>query len=137
MNILLFLTPKSQIRCAKNEMSIRQVLEIIEHHGYTTIPLINKSGQYTGTISVSDLLLFIKDHPFKSIEDFNDVSILKMNRTRDYVPITIDSQMEELIIAAINQNFVPVVDDKKTFIGLITRKAIINYLYLNSDKTPE
>ena len=29
---------------------------------------------------------------------------------------------------AVNQNFVPVVDDKDIFIGIITRKDIIQYL---------
>ena len=47
---------------------------------------------------------------------------------------TIDAQEDclsnvehELVERASNQNFVPVVDDKDAFIGLITRKAIIRY----------
>ena len=47
---------------------------------------------------------------------------------------TIDAQADclsneehELVERASNQNFVPVVDDKDAFIGLITRKAIIRY----------
>ena len=30
---------------------------------------------------------------------------------------------------ALNQNFIPVVDDQKNFIGIITRKEIIKYFY--------
>ena len=30
---------------------------------------------------------------------------------------------------AMNQNFVPVIDDKKVFIGIITRKDIIEFCY--------
>lgn len=37
--------------------------------------------------------------------------------------------MEELINRAMNQNFVPVVDDQDKFIGIITRKDIIQYFY--------
>ena len=32
-------------------------------------------------------------------------------------------------LRAINQNFVPVVDDQGSFIGIITRKSIIKYCY--------
>lgn len=35
--------------------------------------------------------------------------------------------MEELLTSAMNQNFVPVVDDLENFIGIITRKDIIRY----------
>ena len=37
--------------------------------------------------------------------------------------------MEQLVNTAMNQNFVPVVDDRKNFIGLIRRKDIIRYCY--------
>jgi CBS domain-containing protein len=35
--------------------------------------------------------------------------------------------MHELIERATYQNFVPVVDDKDTFIGIVTRRGIIKY----------
>ncbi len=40
-------------------------------------------------------------------------------------PVFANSNMEDLIDKALNQNFVPVVDDQKNFIGIITRKDII------------
>ena len=36
--------------------------------------------------------------------------------------------MEDLLDKAMNQNFVPVLDDQKNFIGIVTRKDIIKYL---------
>jgi len=35
--------------------------------------------------------------------------------------------MYDLIERASSQNFVPVVDDKDTFIGIVTRRSIIKY----------
>ena len=35
--------------------------------------------------------------------------------------------MEELLNSAMNQNFIPVVDDLGNFIGIVTRKDIIRY----------
>ena len=42
--------------------------------------------------------------------------------------------MEDLLDRAINQNYVPVVDDKGSFIGIITRKEIIKYCYKEMKK---
>ena len=39
----------------------------------------------------------------------------------------VNTSMHELIDRAARQNFIPVVDDKNTFIGIITRRAIIKY----------
>ncbi|MDF2889568.1 MAG: hypothetical protein K0R23_3953, partial [Lacrimispora sp.] len=49
-------------------------------------------------------------------------------------PVFADSTMEDLVDMALNQNFVPVVDDQKNFIGLVTRKDIIRYFYKKSQE---
>ena len=38
-----------------------------------------------------------------------------------------DETMEDLLKRASKQNFIPVVDDKNTFIGIVTRRSIIKY----------
>ena len=42
-------------------------------------------------------------------------------------PVCIDTAMEMLIEQAKNQNFVPVIDDRSVFIGIVTRSDIIRY----------
>ena len=134
MNVLFFLTPKSQIKYCLNSMTVRQVLELFEFYRYQVIPILSKDGSYVGTISEGDLLYFLKDHPFKSLNIFNNISMKEIERHIDYMPIDYNAQMDSLMIAANNQNFVPVLDDKKNFIGIITRKSIITYLYLKRDE---
>lgn len=131
MNVLFCLTPKSQIKYATSDMSVRQVLEILEFYRYSVIPLLNKNGRYIGTISEGDLLFFLKDNPFSSIEQFNSISIMLVKRHFDYLPIDNSKEISNLIQVAYNQNFVPVLDDNLNFIGIVTRKSIINYLYKN------
>ena len=52
---------------------------------------------------------------------------MDISRRRDNLPVTVNTPMHDLVERAQNQNFVPVVDDKETFIGLITRSSIIKY----------
>ena len=51
-----------------------------------------------------------------------------VRRNFDNEPVDVDVNMEDLMNKAMNQNFVPVIDDRKRFIGIITRKDLIQYL---------
>ena len=113
-------------------MTVRQVLEVMHHYRFTTIPLLGENGEYVGTISEGDLLFYLKNNQEIQIKDLNTVSILKVIRNKDYLPIKIDTNMIYLILIFLYYYFFLVIDDKEKFIGIITRKSIINYLYLNS-----
>ena len=130
MNVLFFLTPKSQVKFIDDTMSVRQALEVMDYYRYSTIPLLTKDGKLVGTISEGDLLFYLKNHPFKELSDFDDHKVLEVKRHKDYLPIKVNIEMSDLISNAVNQNFVPVIDDHMNFIGIVTRKSIINYLYL-------
>ena len=49
--------------------------------------------------------------------------------------MSIDSNMEDLLDKAMKQNFVPVLDDKKSFIGIVIRKDIMKYFADKMKKT--
>jgi len=54
-------------------------------------------------------------------------SIMDISHRRDNAPVTADTRVEDLFSVAMEQNFVPVVDDRMTFIGIVTRRAILQY----------
>jgi CBS domain-containing protein len=128
MNILFFLTPKEKVAHVHESDTARQILEKMEHHGYTAIPLLSEDGKYIGTITEGDLLWFLKKENFPNLWETEEIPISKLERKRDNEAIHISVSMEELFDKITNQNFVPVVDDNHTFIGIITRKDIILYL---------
>ena len=129
MNILFFLKPKSEVAYIYDYHTLRQALEIMEYHKYSSIPMLNKEGEYVGTITEGDLLWSLKKWDLFHIKDAEDISILKVDRKVDYQSVTAESNMEDLMDKAMAQNFVPVVDDHDHFIGIITRRDIIGYCY--------
>ena len=136
MNILFFLTPKSDVAGVFEDETLRQTVEKMEHRKFSCIPILNKEGQYTGTISEGDLLWGIKLLNINStdLKEMENVSIMAIPRRATYKPVHADADMEDLLDRAINQNYVPVVDDKGSFIGIITRKEIIKYCYKEMKK---
>lgn len=129
MNILFFLKPKNEVEFVYDDESLGEVIAKMECHSYSAIPLISRHhGTYIGTITARDLLWELKKNHDYMMQEAQDLSVMHVKRGRDNVPVDTDADMEDLIDKIINQNFVPVVDDSNIFIGIITRKDVINYL---------
>ena len=127
MNIAFFLTPKSEVIYENIESNMRQVIERMEYHGYTAIPLINNQGKYVGTLTEGDILWKLKSDPKLNFSNTQRVKVHDIPRRIKHKSVTINSTIESLMSLAASQNFVPVVDDEGTFIGIIKRSDIINY----------
>ena len=128
MNILFFLTPKDEVAIVEETDTLRQVLEKMEHHGYSAIPFLSREGKYIGTITDGDLLWFLKKNKFPDLKDLEDMPIVTIERHRDNQAVHVEASMEDLFDKVTNQNFVPVVDDNQVFIGIVTRKDVLVYL---------
>lgn len=137
MNILFFLTPKVDVAYIYDTFSLRQVLEKMEYHKYSCIPVINEKGKYVGTITEGDLLWGLKNRADLNLKSAEDVPITSFKRRADYTPVRIDSDMEDLLDKAMRQNFVPVIDDQKNFIGIVTRRDIMQYICSSCKKEQE
>ena len=133
MNILFFLTPKSEVAYIYSNDTLRQTLEKMEYHRYTAIPIIDhEDGTYIGTITEGDLLWDVKERFDLNLRDAEDVPILDVKRKRDNEPVAVGADIEDLINKVMNQNFVPVIDDNECFIGIITRRDIIKHFYIKN-----
>ena len=132
MNILFFITPKSEVAYIYDDFSLRQALEKMEHHKYTAIPMLNRRGLYIGTLTEGDLLRAIKDEYDLNLHEAENVPISKVKRRWKMDPVNINCNIEDLVSLSMRQNFVPVVDDEGVFIGIIRRKDIIQYCYEKS-----
>jgi predicted transcriptional regulator len=113
-------------------MSLRQALETIHNSGYTSLPIINEAGEYINSISEGDFLRYIKNHEEFKLSEAENIPLRGVPIKKEIKPIDIYRNMIELIDVAVTQNFVPVIDDLKRFIGIITRKAILNYFKLKA-----
>ena len=126
-NILFFLTPKAMCSFLYDDFSVRQALEKMEAAGFSALPILNKHGEYRGSITEGDLLWALKNLCYMDMRQAEARKIMEISRKKDNIPVRVTTSMHDLVQRASTQNFVPVVDDKDTFIGIITRSAIIKY----------
>ena len=97
--------------------------------GYAALPILNKRGEYRGTLTEGDLLWALKNLCYMDIRQAEAHRIMEISQRRDNIPVRVTANMHDLVERAGGQNFIPVVDDKDAFIGLVTRGAIIKYCH--------
>lgn len=133
MNILFYLTPKCDCAYLEENDTLRMALEKMEARRYSAIPLLTRRGHYIGTITEGDLLWYIKNKMDLDLHGAERINISTIRRHKDYTPINIRETMEGLMDLALQQNFVPVLDDNDNFIGIVTRQEIMRYIRKQRD----
>lgn len=133
MNIAYFLKTKAELSYLYENYSLRRGLEEMRKHGYTAIPVLSSDNKYIGTISEGDFLWYLiddkKDQLFKAnIENIDKIKIKDIFKKGKNPSVRITATMDEMMMRAMDQNFIPVVDDRDYFIGIITRRDIMRYI---------
>ena len=131
MNILFFLTPKAVCEYLQEDDTMRQALERMEKAGYSALPILRKDGTYCGTLTEGDLLWALKKLCVMDLKQTENHTIMEIAHRRDNRPVSVTTDIEDLVTKATDQNFVPVIDDRDKFIGIVTRKAIMQYCLKN------
>ncbi len=127
MNILRFLTPKNDVVYLYDDFTLRQAMEKMEYHRYSAVPVINHNGEYVDILTEGDILWSLKNKCDFDMRIAEQTPLSAVERHSHKAPIGVSSNMEDLMSLAVNQNFVPVIDDTNVFIGIVTRKDILQY----------
>lgn len=132
-NVFFFLKFKNNIHFFYDNISLESALPLMKKYGYTAIPVIDNQGIYKGSVSEGDFLWF-------ALENKNDPEALKNTfvgeiiRTNFMPAASININSAELQQLSLHQNYVPIVDDRGCFIGIVTRQDIIRDLMQNQIK---
>ena len=130
-NILFFLTPKAMCAFLYDDYTVRQALEKMETAGYAALPILNRQGEYRGTLTEGDVLWAMKNMCSMDLYVAETKRIMDISRRKDNVPVGVDTPMMELVERAVAQSFVPVVDYQKGHrfllrVPAVRRKRIIH-----------
>ncbi len=135
MNILRFIIPKSAVEYIDDTSTVRQALEKMRYHRYVAIPVLNEEGMYLGTLRNDDIFkYFVDNRTFDSRAAERD-SVMRILNKGYPKPLYHNAPLEELIDNVKEHNFVPVVDDRGCFIGIVLRRDILNFLFNYYEKT--
>ena len=128
MNILALLTPKIQTLYLNSNSSLRQAIEKFDYHKFSVVPIIDDQGKFITTLSEGDLLRYMKKCGDFSLDESNKIQLLEIERHRPYKALDISTDYETIVELSLSQNFVPIVDDRGVYIGIIRRRHVIESL---------
>ena len=128
VNIMSFLTPKDETYYIDADSTIRQALEKFDYHKFSVVPLVDAEGKYCGTVSEGDILRLIKRNCNFNVDLAEDVKILDIEKYRPYKALDITCNINDVLELSLQQNFIPMVDGRGMYIGIIKRKEILTFL---------
>ena len=137
MNIVRFLIPKSSVEYVKLGSTVRQALEKMRYHHYVAIPVLDDDGRYVATLRNDDIYKYFLASgslDFRSAERDGLSKIIDKEYSR---PLSHDASLEDMIEYVKEHNFVPVVDDRGCFMGIILRRDVLGFLFNHYKKTTE
>ena len=130
MNISSFLKPYYDVTLVYDDQPLGEALLTMTKHRYSSIPVITRDQRYFGTLTEGDILHFLlKNTECVNPDKLNEYKVSDVKRHRDYEAVSIDSTMPTLLSKASNENFVPVIDQNDRFVGIVTRKTLLDYFF--------
>lgn len=139
-----------EVVTVKEEDTIEVVAKLLNERGFSGLPVVDENNLLKGIITEGDLIRRIAKisgpssieilgaiFPLERKKDF----VEKINRymgylvkdmmTKDVITVSEDSEVEDIATLMVSKKIrrVPVLDDAKRLIGIISRKDIIKILF--------
>ena len=132
MNVAFLLKPKSEVFYLQDSMPLPMALNEMRRSGYTSVPVIDREGHYVGAVSEGDFLSALAQTDgahlrLTSAEEAEKKRLREILRPNRTPSARIDEPAETLVSRTAGQNYVPIVDDRGVFIGIVTRRNVIRY----------
>lgn len=128
MNVVRLMNPAVNTVTLRSSQTVRQGLEIMRRHGFTVVPVQDDEGIYVGCITEGDFLWFLLKERVTDWRDLERFPIADLIR-KDFCPaLEITAGEDQIVEMIMHQNFIPIVDARGCLCGIITRRAVMEFL---------
>jgi CBS domain-containing protein len=124
MNILFLLRPKSDVALLMNTVPVSDALAAFTEFRFSAVPVVTAEGKYFGTVTAADFLEYTLKGAYG-----RGITVGEIINPAKNPPVRITANLDDLLLMVMDQNFVPVIDDRDCFMGIVTRKRIMQYYY--------
>ena len=122
MNIFNILVPKQMLTYLNSNDTLDNAADFLIASGYTAVPVVDDAGIYVGIVSEGDFLRIVMDEGRHNLGKYKVSDIVRTDEEGAVLNTVTKSEVYEKILY---RNFLSVVDDRRCFIGIITRKSVI------------
>lgn len=118
-----YLIDESSLALVIDSHNVDHVTLLLSSSGYARVPVMTKDKHYVGTISLSDIFTYQRDHRLTDFE-LSQMDIANVvNKSLETVTEAAD--LTEVMHKLVDNPFLPVLNQGGVFKGIITRKSIL------------
>lgn len=118
-----YLIPAEKLAIFIDTHNIDHVILLLASNGYSRVPVITNDKKYVGTISMSDIVNYRSQHNLTDWELAQTDIAHAVSDKLETVDVT--ASLTEVMHKLVDNPFLPVVTADATFVGIITRKAVL------------
>lgn len=118
------ITPASEVAFVREDDTLLHAIIVLSNRSYQTIPVLDDKDRVRGLISISKIVISSEDVTFFNEEILTQTKVSEV--MDQIVPILFDdSDLEDILRLIINNNFICITHRNGYFVGIITRKTIL------------
>lgn len=125
--MLDFMIPADNVANVIDQHTLSTGLLILTQSNYTMIPVLSAESKLMGVISMSMIIKAVMTVDAIEMERLNELKVRDVMLCQP-VRVQANCNLAEVLNYLIDQNFVCVVDGDNRFIGIITRKNVMQRL---------
>ena len=112
---------------AHEKMTVEEAVKILVNHKITGLPVVDEQGRMVGVLSEYDIIANVGSSAIIS----NDLFKKKISYTKDVIAVEASTPLHEIMERFIKLKCrrLPVIDEDKKLIGIISRRDIMRLLY--------
>lgn len=117
----------SKIIVAREDMNIEEAVKLLVNNKITGLPVVDKDGKMVGVLSEYDIIASVGGKKKLESKLFQHT----INFTKDVQSVNENETLEAILDCFIHAKVrrLPVVDEKKKLVGIISRRDIMRMLY--------
>lgn len=134
-----FLVPADNVATVFYNHPLNHALLVLSKVGYSKIPVLDSEDHLVGLISLSNVVEKMMDLTGFSMDNLEGLTVADVMEVNVNC-ITASDELEDMLHFLVDQAFLPMVDENKVFVGIITRKEIlksVNHLVHELEKRYE
>ncbi len=119
-----FLVPAENVASVFYNHPLSHALLVLSKVGYSKIPVLDSEDHLVGLISLSNIVEKMMDLTGFSMENIEGLTVADVMEV-NVACIQADGDLEDMLHHLVDQAFLPIVDEDKVFVGIMTRKEIL------------
>ncbi len=126
-NMLDFMIPADNVANVIDQHTLSTGLLILTQSNYTMIPVLSAESKLMGVISMSMIIKAVMTVDAIEMERLDELKVRDVMLSQP-VRVRANCHLADVLNYLIDQNFVCVVDEDNRFLGIITRKNVLQRL---------